>query len=353
MCERHPHRKPRRIPPLADVDVRACSLDATFAGRRQGELNRYWENGVTLVCMPPEGSATVVNCRAKQVNGKFCIGYAGTIFSEDGVRRADQVGLVVGDAHAASHSPEICSVVEQVAKKLVPDYLVNLGDHMDSRSLNHHLLDRGEPVAEQIVSECGKGHEMLKMMAEWTRGRKHLVVGNHCRFIKDFARKMPQLESLLNVRTLSGAERLGYAITDEKGVLELAGAKFFHGDLKMFGASGDRHQRVHDVMESDTMFGHTHSPSCRLGCYTIGLLGQMDQDYNEVEASAWVPGFGTVATYGGQTFMCTIPVFGRTLRFMGSDMRPRNVRKWHLPEFVAEIVYSPASAKVSAVSSAK
>ena len=353
MCEKHQHRKPRQIPPSGDSELLACSLNATFAGRRQDELNRYWENGVTLVCVSKEGAATVVNCRAKKIAQKFYVGYGGMLFSETGIVRADRVGLVVCDAHVANHDPEVLSIVDQVAKKLCPDYLVNLGDHWDNRSFNHHLMERGEVIFAQVANECGKGHEVLKKMAEWTSGERHIIIGNHGRFINDFTKKFPQLNSLLNFQVLSGAQQLGYIVTDVKNVIEIAGAKFFHGELKLWGSAGDRHQRIRDVMEVDSMFGHTHSPSCRRGCYAVGLLGLMDQDYNEPEASAWIHGFGTAASYGGEVFMCTVPIFRKRLRFMGVNFKPKHVSAWRVPEFEAEVIYRAKQSKVRKASLAK
>jgi len=340
ICERHKARKPRRVSPQGH-DILNCSLDSTYEGRRQDEINRFWENGVIVVSVDKSG-ATAVACRAKQVNNKWCVGYGNKIYTEDGLVRPDEVVLVVGDVHVSSHDPRAVSIVDQVAELICPDVLVNLGDHWDWRSFNHHMIDRGEYVEARVVSECGKGSHILSEMGKWAKER-HLVIGNHGRFVQDFAKKLPQLASLLNFHVLSGAEVSGFKVTDQKGVLCRGKAKYHHGDLRMFGASGDRHLKMRETMEAETMFGHTHAPSCRRGCYAVGLLGLMDQEYNEPEASAWIHGFGTVAYYGGEVFMCTVPILDYSLRFLGRTFKPKNVKKWMPPEFVARIVYEPVT----------
>jgi hypothetical protein len=218
-------------------------------------------------------------------------------------------------------------------------FYVNLGDHMDMRSLNHHMLDRGEPTQVDVANECGKANYVLQMMAQWASER-HIIIGNHGRFIEDFAKKNPQLLGLLNFHALSGAEMAGYNVLEEKAILSRGPSKFCHGEIRMFGATGDKHYKMQQVMQAETMFGHTHTPTCRCGCYSVGLLGQLDQDYNEVEASQWVHGFGLAYVYEGESFMTSIPILGHALTLGNRTFVPgTGVAKWVPPEFEAQVIY--------------
>jgi len=339
-CERHASKKPRKRIPKDEKEFLALAVDSTYTGRRQGETNQYWENGIVVLHVRPDGSCTPVMCRAKKVDGEFAIAYPGSIFTEEGERSPDETGIVVGDVHVASHDAEAIDIVDQVVSELDVDFLVNVGDHMDMRSLNHHMMDRDEPTGVDVASECGKANHMLAEMGRWAP-EKHIIIGNHGRFIEDFTKKMPQLSELLSFHVLSGAKSEGYRIVEEKGVLTRGPAKFCHGEMKMFGASGDRHSKMRNTMRADTMYGHAHSPSMRRGCYSIGMLGLLDQDYNEPEASSWMHGFGVVSMYGGECFMVSVPIADHQLSLGGAIYRPReDLSRWELPEFEAKIIYT-------------
>jgi hypothetical protein len=258
------------------------------------------------------------------------------------VDNSSRVGIVVGDAHVSKHDPAAIDVVDRVVSLVSPDYFVNLGDHVDCMSLNHHKMDRGEPiVGADIVNEFGQASLILEAMADWAEER-YYIVGNHSRFLQDFYDKFPPLSRLLDVDTMLRASRLGYSVTKLKGVLNVDDAKYVHGDMRIYGATGgDRHDKISSTMERNTMVGHCHNPSIRRGVYFVGMLGNLVQGYNEDEVSNWMHGFGLVTHFGGEVFMTTIGFEKARLLFQGRDIRgDSGCAKWNPPPMSLELTYS-------------
>jgi hypothetical protein len=344
ICERHMRKRLlKRTPQDIDMDtLAAVALDRDRSGRRQKEISAAWELGMTVVHVSDDMRSSIYPLRIKKTSKGWASAYGRIMFVPGGTRNCTSLGLAVGDAHVSNHDPAAIDVVDRVVSIVCPDYLVNLGDHVDCRSLNHHQMDRGEPITdEDVVNECGKASKIMGEMCDWAKER-HYLVGNHSRFMQDFHKKFPQLESLINHHVMIGAKRLGYSVVELKGVLKLReNAKFIHGDMKIYGATGgDRHDKISSTMECDTMVGHCHNPSVRKGVYFVGMLGLLNQKYNEAEASNWMHGFGLISHYGGETFMTTVGFEQARLTFMGRNISgDPGCLKWNPPNFEAEIVY--------------
>jgi len=165
-------------------------------------------------------------------------------------------------------------------------------------------------------------------------------MGNHERFQRDFISKNPQLESLLNFFMLSGAEDSGFNVYEEKSVVHIGEAKFIHGEMRNYGAAGDRDKKNAQVFDRNVIAGHRHNPSVRMGSYHIGLLGLLDQEYNEAEASSWMVGFGVVAHYDGLIFTSVITVVNYAT-FMNGDVIScdDDHDEWILPRFGSKVNY--------------
>jgi len=339
ICSPHQSRPPRKRVPNDREELINLSLDKTYSGRRQDEVNNLWENGIILLHVMPDGNSTVVPMRIKKVGGKYVTAYGRNVFTASGIDQPDSVGLVVGDAHVNQHDTKALAVVDKIAKYVKPDFFVNLGDHVNCSSLNHHAMDRGQPIVdEDVVNECGKANFVLDKMSEWS-DKNYIIIGNHERFMNDFYKKYPQLKTLLNYHMIIGAEELGYNVVDHRSVLEIDGGKYIHGDVRMYGASGERHQKAREVLEAETMVGHCHQPSVSRGVYFIGLMGDLDQEYNEAELSNWMHGFGLVTKYGDETFMTTIGFTEYKTVFDNNVFEANSGSKWEAPEFTAKIVY--------------
>jgi len=342
LAEPHQTKKPKKSTTTDPNELDRFDKDMTFTGRRQKEVSEImWEQGCVIVSIAPDGHPTVYATRIKKTEDGYAAAYFNEIITEDGVAEPDETALVVGDAHVDNHDPHIIATVQGVAKALRPDYLVNVGDHWDMRSLNHHAIDRGEPTGKCVVEECGRGFAVLEKMASWAP-KRYVFVGNHERWAERFSAKNPQLTELLSFATLTSAESAGYEILDSKEVLHIMGVTFYHGDMKMFGGRGDRHSKANKVLGPNSMCGHSHSPSVRRESYVIGFIALFDQGYNEPNASFWAHGFGIVTSYKGVPFLTSIPVIDYRLMLYSKEFTDRGWEEWDdLPEYEAEIIYRP------------
>ena len=297
--------------PKTEAELFRHCVDSTAAGRRKGEMVKRWEHGFIVLHIADDGTVCPIPCRLKMVNGKWATGYMGNVVTEDSVIRGDVVEFAVGDTHVPEHDPMALGVVDKAASLILPDRLINVGDHCNSSSLNHFSMDRNEPILDtNVVDEYGMAHFVLLKMAEWARERV-LIMGNHERFVEDFNKKHPSLLPLIDQSVLMSVEDTGFSTVGLKGVYcSGKSAKYIHGEMRHYGVSGDINAKVVKSLDVDTMFGHCHRPSCRAGAYGIGLLGLLDQGYNEVESSNWVHGFGVTTHYCGEAFMNTVPIIG-------------------------------------------
>jgi len=344
LAEPHQTKKPKKGVSTDPEKLDEYDKDASFTGRRQKEVSEIsWEQGCVIVTVAPDEHPTVYAARIKKTRSGYTTCYYDRIITETGVETPDETVLVVGDAHVDHHDPRIMATVQSVARAIKPDHLVNVGDHWDMRSLNHHALDRGEPTGKCVVEECGRGFAVLEKMGLWAP-KRYVFVGNHERWLDRFTAKNPQLAKLLEFATLTSAESAGYEVYPSKEVMHLANATFYHGDMKMFGGRGDRHEKASKVLGPNSICGHSHSPSIRKDAYVVGFLGLFDQEYNEPQASMWAHGFGIVSAYDGVPFISSIPVFDYRVMVHSKECTDRGWEEWNMPEYEVEIIYHPKRA---------
>lgn len=341
LSEAHQTKKPKSKISSKIEDLDKFDKDTSFTGRRQREVaNMVWEQGCVLVDIAADGHPTVYAMRIKKVGNSYAASYYNKIITEDGVCNPDGLAFVVGDAHVDNHDPKIMATMQNIARTIRPQHVINLGDHWDMRSLNHHALDRGEPTGKCVVEEMGRGVAVLEKMGKWAPDA-HVFVGNHEIWADRFAAKNPQFARLLEFSTLTGAAGTGHTIHDNKCILNLLGAVFYHGDMHMYGAKGDRHSKATKVFGKNSMCGHSHSPSIRCDAYVIGYLGLRDQGYNEPDASMWAHGFGLAVQYGGVTFLSNVPVFDYRVSVHSKECNERGWEEWVIPEYEVELIYRP------------
>jgi len=341
LSEPHQTKKPKKRISSDPDELDQYDKDTSFSGRRQKEVSKItWEQGCVIVNIAPNGHPTVYATRIKKTKDGYTTAYYNEIYTENGVKSPDETVFVVGDAHVDNHDPKIMATMQNVARALRPNHLVNVGDHWDMRALNHHALDRGEPTGKCVVEECGRGFAVLQKMSMWAPNR-YIFVGNHEVWAQRFAAKNPHLLKLLEFATLTSAEKAGYTIFPNKEVMHLAGAVFYHGDMKMFGARGDRHSKARKALGPNSMCGHSHSPSIRNDAYVIGFIALFDQEYNEPRASMWAHGFGYVVQYDGVTFLASVPVLDYSVMVHSKECNERGWEEWVMPEYEVELIYHP------------
>lgn len=312
LCERHIIKTIKQIDFTTNrYSVKLAYHDGFVKYRRMKHMYKYWQHGAVYVEYDGE-NVTCIPIRIKKMGDSYVTSFFDRIITSDGVEEPDRKIFINGDVHVTYHDDDVLDIQEQVCQEYVPDVFVTLGDTYNCSALNHHEMDRGRVITEvDILDETAKLNFVLRRMGSWAKER-YIFYGNHERFLDDFAKKYPQLASLLDFAFLSGLKELGYNLIDLKDVLELGTLRLIHGDMNMYNGRGRRMERASRVFKECVM-GHIHYPSCRFGCYSVGLSGVFDHDYNEPNASNWTHSFLICNQYKGENFISPIIITDHTL----------------------------------------
>jgi len=340
LCDRHIPKTMKQIDFQDGKIVKEAYYEGFSKYRRMGYMNKYWEKGLIVVQVDKDLNHTVVTCPIKNTVDGNTTSYFDKIISAKGVFNPDKKIFVIGDLHCDKHDTKVLDVEEQICKDYKADACVNIGDTLNYSCLNHHEMDRGVVITDKkILDESANTHYVLARIAKWAK-ENYIILGNHERFAKDFIDKYPQFDKYLEASFLCGLDDLGYKIISLKGVLRLGTTTFIHGELKMYGQSGSKIEKTAKTFGKEDIFmGHIHRPEIRMGCYSVGLSGNLDQDYNEKEASNWIHGFGLCNQYKGQSWLASVAIVLNRCVINNKTYSPRNVNTWELPKYKAKIVY--------------
>ena len=341
LCEPHITRTIKQINwEDGNLQVKLAYWDGFVKYRRMRHRYIFWEQGVLIVHVDKSGNFDVIPCRIHKTSHGYTTSYFNKIVAEDGIFNPEEKIFFNGDVHVKSHDENILSMQEQFCSNYNPDTIVNVGDISDNKPLNHHIMTRnGWAIQQSILDEYAGVHYVLSKMRKWGKDF-HLIFGNHERFAKDFVEKMPQFKDLLDFSFLTNLKSLGIKLVQHKEILKLGKIKFIHGDLKMFGAKGENKiEKVSQVIGENTILGDIHYPSIRFGCYSVGMSGKMNQEYNETSATRWTHGFGFCNTFDGKCFISLVSIINNRFSINKTSFAPKNTLAWKIPPYSALIKY--------------
>lgn len=337
LCEGHIVETIKQIDFNDGYQIKQAKTSGFVKYRRMKHMYRFWQQGLLLVDYDGE-NVTVTPLKIAKIGKQYVTSYFDKIITADGVENPDNKIFISSDYHVPFHDRKVLDIQEKVCEDYKPDVFVNAGDFMDGDSLNHHMMDKGHPVQACILKEFALGHHILKRMSTWAP-KSYVIHGNHERFYDDFTNKYPQLSNLLNFKVLSNVDDLGYECVDLKDVLKIGSLHIIHGDLFMYGQGGSKQEKASRTFGGDVIMGHVHYPAKRFNGYSIGLTGQLDQDYNEVNASNWVHGFGMVNQYKGVNFIFPVSILNHKLLLNDTLYEPEEDDFWDIGEFSAKIEF--------------
>jgi predicted phosphodiesterase len=339
LCNNHVVRTVKQQDFLDHRIVKLAYHEGFQAYRRKRHMSEYWEKGAIVVEVNSDGSHSIHPIRIKMLpNGKYATAYFDKIITEDGICEPDEKIFITADAHSSMHDPNTLATQEKVVLDFTPSTLVNLGDLYNNESLNHHKLDRGECVKTSVLSEGASAHFVAKKMRSWAK-KAFIIKGNHERFSDDFINKNIQFSQLLSYEFLCGLKELDYETVDLKKHLNINGAKFIHGDTYFYSQKGSKLEKASRTYGKDIFVGHIHKTAIRFGAYAVGLSGLMNQEYNEVEASAWNHGFGLCLQKDGVNFCTSLILQEGLITINGKKYLPTLAKEWEVPSFECRINY--------------
>ena len=339
LCEDHINRTIRQIDFQDGRVVKQAFHEGFIKYRRMRHMNGYWERGLIVVDVDKDGNQTIMPCQIKKTAKGWATSYFDKIITSQGVFNPDKKIFVNGDMHCDKHDINVLDVQEQICKSYKPDAQVNVGDTFNYASLNHHVMDRGGVILDKkLLDEAASTSFILRRVFGWAK-ESHLIYGNHERFARDFVEKYPQFGQYLDFNFMCDLKNIGYILTPLKSALKIGSAKFVHGEIKMFGQNGSKLEKTTRTFGRDVFIGHIHRPEIRFGCFSVGLSGKLDQEYNEPEASNWMHGFGLCNQFMGHSFLTTIAIENNKCTIGGKTYNPVNTDSWKPKKYTARLSY--------------
>ena len=341
LCDQHIVKTIKQIDFTEDKSIKLAYHDGFSKYQKMEHYYRGWEKGLCVVHVAADGGFDVVQTRIHRTSKGWTCSYFDKIITESGVVESPHKVFFSGDAHIDLHDPEVLDLQEQFCKIYKPDAAVDVGDMLNNKGFNHHIMNRtGQmSIATNTLDEVAHARWILERRSTWAK-KQTLLFGNHERFNRDFTDKVPQLAGIFNLQFMLGLQGMGVDLVDHKQVLRMNGLQFVHGDIQMFGAKGgSKLDKIFNTFGNHTVVGHGHSPTIRYGCYMVGLSGKYDQEYNEPEASRWVQGFGYANVFDGVPFISLVHIRNRKFWIAGKTYKPRNPEIWSLPPYKAQITF--------------
>ncbi len=338
ICEPHIIKTIKQID-FIDGYQRKLAMPSGFKKyRRAKDMAKFWEQGLFVIHVDSEGDFSIVPCRIKEVDGKITTSYFDLIITEDSVEEPDTKVFLNSDIHCDMHDPDVLNIQDQIVDIYKPDVYYNLGDMQNNGAINHHEMSKGYHIDKSIVEENSTINYILKKTSKWAP-KKFFIYGNHERFSKDFWRKYPQLKELIDSFLSNAIDEYGFKLIEHKDVSEIGNATFVHGDMRLYNQTGTALEKFAKTYKNNVVMGHVHYTSIRFGCYSLGLTGLLDQEYNEPNGSNWVHGFGTCNVYKGETFISNYSIVNYKTHLCGFIVTKDDEHDWDLPNYKFTINY--------------
>lgn len=328
--ESRPHQMPKEMFTTGSVTRRK------FIQRKTGQVAHFHHVlGALLVEVRPDGYWHVSHLNAEE-DGSFYhlhnrIANGKVHHNRGGVR-----ALVLGDVHYEKCDQTQENITKNIIETLRPRYVV-VHDLIDFTSRNHHNRDDAlfkikhrDVEVEDEIGEAGVFLDHLSFVARTARRDARVVVpaANHNdafkRWLKETDWRNDPRNALFYLRAAqvlveaaqvgSSVDPLQWAIQTHfdlatEGVeflrldqsYEVAGVELgIHGHVGPSGSRGS--PKAFSRLGFKTFTGHTHSPGIIDGCYTVGVMGRLNMEYN-VGPSKWMHAHGIIYPNGKRAFI--------------------------------------------------
>ena len=340
LCKGHIIKTIKQINFKDQTSVKVAYHDGFIKYQKMQHQINGWENGLCIVHVAKDGSFDVIQSRIHRTSKGYSCSYFDKIITEAGVEDPQEKIFFSADVHCDLHDAEVLDLQEQFCNLYKPARSIDIGDLMNNKGFNHHIVEQsGFAIPHSVINELAQTRWLLERRAKWAP-KNTLMFGNHERFLKDMAQRMPQFAEMFTPSFLLDLESIGISIVDFKRTLRHGQMNFVHGDVRMIGSrGGNKIDKIFNTYGANTISAHSHYPATRLGCYLVGLTGQMDQEYNEVETSRWMHGFGYVNVFDGIPFIGLVHIRGKKFRIGDHSFTPKNPSNWDAPQFKASIAF--------------
>jgi len=325
--ESRPHQMPKEMLTTGSITTRQ------FIQRKAGQIAHFHHVlGALLVEVTSDGYWYVHHLNADE-NGDFYwldrrVSNGQVEKNHDGVE-----GVVLGDVHLEKIDEKQDMIAWDMVRELQPKHVL-IHDLIDFTSRNHH--NREDPlfrVSDEYLSRSVEAD--LKHAGDWLDVIKCaapdaeivVVESNHhdafTRWIKETDWRDDPANARFYLTTaveMVKARQDGWRLNPMRWAIqqhhqcaknvqfldldqsyEVAGIECgMHGHVGPSGARGD--PKAFSRLGFKSFTAHTHTPSIVDGCYTVGVLGKLNMDYN-VGPSKWMHAHGIIYPNGKRAFL--------------------------------------------------
>ena len=349
LCEPHIVKTIKQIDFTTDKTVKLAYHSGFSKYQKMEHFVRSWEKGLCVVHVDKDGNFDVVQTRIHRTSKGWTCSYFDKIITESGVLDAKHRIFISGDTHVDLHDQEVLDLQEQFCQAYLPNTSVDVGDMLNNKGFNHHIMSRQGHMGidHRVIDEIAHCRWILERRSKWAE-KQTLLFGNHERFNRDFNERAPQFKEIFNLQFMLNLQSMGIELVEEKQLRRMGSLQFAHGDIKMFGArGGSKLDKIFNTFGPNTVIGHGHSPTVRMGCYMVGFSGVFDQEYNETEASKWMQGFGYCNIFEDVPFITLVHIRNKRFAINGKIFTPVNPDNWSLPPYKAQIAFAFAGKEES------
>jgi hypothetical protein len=327
-------RKSRMMCTTGSITI--LNYTSSKAGKKAGAHHVF---GATVVELGKDGYH-VRQINAKKEDGSFTD--LGWVYSPSGKEEAPPAeALVLGDVHANNVDEKALKASFEMIKELKCKRAI-YHDLLDFDVRNHHSINDFRDRYERIISpndtanivenELSKTVEILEKTPNCAE--PVVVQSNHDEaFDKWLDTSNPKLDPInallyhkMWVAKLEAFNETGEwdtAFSLYYKMLELDRAKFigreenypilgvecgYHGDKGINGSRGSAN--AYAKLGVKTIVGHRHTPSIVDGCYTVGVIGKLNQGYNDLPSS-WAHANCVIYANGKRSLIFVQPDTGK------------------------------------------
>lgn len=165
----------------------------------------------------------------------------------------------------ALHYPAAWACALAFARDFKPHVVILGGDVLDCSPVSHHTKGQpGKTEGLRLLSDARECYrDVIRPVEALGAKTQVFITGNHERFLTDLTDVQPELEGIVDLRTLL---RLGdkWTVIEQGGWYRLGHLRFLHGDTL---GGGDAHaKKAVTDLEANVRYGHFHTASLHTKC---------------------------------------------------------------------------------------